>query len=178
MWPLLQILLVKRCNLVLTGLCGWTMETLVTYLWLGIFWWVIMLPILELLVLRKLFTSLPGGHGLIPGETVSLQPCGSRREMTTGEPSVVQGWWQHPGCRITYHHPRVETATNHHSSSRRSSSSGINKHALPVTITKSGEVQFSIWFLLTFRRGFARVTQLWRSESDQKKMKNKKKRTE
>ena len=36
-----------------------------------------------------------------------------------------------------------------------------NKHALSINISKSGEGQFSIWFLQMFRRIFANVTQVF-----------------
>ena len=42
------------------------------------------------------------------------------------------------------------------------SSEGINKHALPMTITKSGEVWFLIWFLQMFRCRFGNATQTLR----------------
>ena len=37
---------------------------------------------------------------------------------------------------------------------------GINKHALPLTITKSEEIQILIWFLLMLHHRFANASQI------------------
>ena len=46
----------------------------------------------------------------------------------------------------------------------------FNKHALPITTTKSRKVWFSVWLLLMFHRRFANTTQLQKHNSDQQKM--------
>jgi hypothetical protein len=49
---------------------------------------------------------------------------------------------------------------------------GFNKHALPIIITKSWEVQFSIRFWLMFHRRFANATHIPLRESNRQKLEN------
>ena len=44
---------------------------------------------------------------------------------------------------------------------------GINKYALPITITKTCVILYFIWFLLMFHHSFANATQIRRCKSDQ-----------
>ena len=44
------------------------------------------------------------------------------------------------------------------------------KHALPITITKSGYVRFSIQFLHIFHRRFANIIQVLSCKSNQQKL--------
>jgi hypothetical protein len=52
----------------------------------------------------------------------------------------------------------------------------FNKHALPIIITKSEEVQFSIQFLLKLHLRFANLTQFSLCKSNQQKLENVKKK--